>query len=58
MDHYLKQKKWACRIHFLHGDQLKTYFKWLLFYVLMKKSYGKKKMRVNYMYVYEAQYDF
>lgn len=56
MDYYLKQKKWACRIHFFNGDQLKTYFKWLLFYVLIKKSYGKK-MCVNYMYVYETQYD-
>lgn len=55
MDNYLKQKKWPCQIHFFNGDLLKTYFKQLLFYVLMKKSYGGK-MCVNY--VYETQYDF
>lgn len=51
MDHYLKQKNGLAEYIFFNGDQLKTYFKWLLLYVLMKKSYGKKCALITCMYM-------
>lgn len=48
-DPYLIQNNEPCQIRIVYGDQYKTYFKWLLFHVLMNKYDEKKYAFIMYI---------